>query len=80
MKARTVLTRKLKEIFRRFRSQPVDRVIALINPRLRGWVNYFPRGTLKSLFRLREGLDREEGSAPSDARAQAPGLWLEAVE
>jgi RNA-directed DNA polymerase len=39
MKGRTALLRKLKEIFRRFQSQPVDRVIGLINPILRGWVN-----------------------------------------
>ena len=31
MKARTALLRKLKELFRRFRSQPIDRVIGLIN-------------------------------------------------
>ncbi len=40
MKARTLLLQRLKEVFRRFRSQPVDRVIALIDPVLRGWVNY----------------------------------------
>jgi RNA-directed DNA polymerase len=38
-KARTALLRELKEVFRRYRSQPVDRVIAEINPRLRGWVH-----------------------------------------
>ena len=41
---RTGLLRKLKEVFRRHQSQPVDRVIYLINPILRGWVNYFRVG------------------------------------
>ena len=41
MKARTALLRELKDVFRRHQSQPVDRVIYLINPILRGWVNYF---------------------------------------
>ena len=38
LKKRTALVRKLKEIFRRHQSQPIDRVIYLINPILRGWV------------------------------------------
>jgi RNA-directed DNA polymerase len=41
---RTELLRKLKEIFRRARSQPVQGVIAQIRPILRGWVNYFRIG------------------------------------
>jgi RNA-directed DNA polymerase len=41
---RTALLGKLKERFRRFDSQPVGRVIAEINPILRGWVNYFRIG------------------------------------
>ena len=44
LKRRTALPGKLREIFRRFRSQPVSRVIELINPILRGWVNYFAVG------------------------------------
>jgi RNA-directed DNA polymerase len=36
LKARTALLRKLKEVFRRFNSQPVGRVISLVNPILRG--------------------------------------------
>lgn len=43
-KKRTALLRKLKEIFRRHRSQPVLKVVRRINPILRGWVNYFAIG------------------------------------
>jgi RNA-directed DNA polymerase len=50
MKARTALLRKLKEVFRRYQSQPVDRVIELINPILRGWVNYFRVGHSSRCF------------------------------
>ena len=44
LKKRTGLVRKLKEIFRRYQSQPLDRVIQLMNPILRGWVRYFAVG------------------------------------
>ena len=44
LKNRTVLLRRLKELFRRYQSQPVGRVIELINPILRGWVTYFAIG------------------------------------
>ena len=50
MKARTVLLRKLKDVFRRHQSQPVDRIIYLINPILRGWVNYFRVGHSSRCF------------------------------
>ena len=42
--------RALKEVFRRHRSQPIERVIALINPVLRGWVNYFAVGHSSECF------------------------------
>ncbi|WP_321416574.1 group II intron reverse transcriptase/maturase [uncultured Desulfobacter sp.] len=50
MKARTALLSRLKEVFRRFRSQPLDRIVAEINPILRGWVNYFRIGNSSQCF------------------------------
>ena len=50
LKKRTALLRELKEVFRRYRSQPVERVISLINPVLRGWVNYFALGHSSECF------------------------------
>jgi len=50
MKARTSLLRKLKGVFRRYQTQPVDRVIFLINPIVRGWVNYFRIGNSSRCF------------------------------
>ena len=50
MKKRTALLQGLKGIFRSHRSQPLDRVIAEINPILRGWVNYFAIGNASRCF------------------------------
>jgi RNA-directed DNA polymerase len=50
LKKRTALLGKLRDAFRRFASQPVGRVIELINPILRGWVNYFAVGHSSRCF------------------------------
>jgi RNA-directed DNA polymerase len=50
LKKRTALLRKLKDVFRSFQSQPVGRVVQLINPILRGWVQYFAVGHASACF------------------------------
>jgi len=50
LKKRTALLGKLKDIFRRFQSEPAVRVVQLINPILRGWVNYFAVGHSSRCF------------------------------
>ena len=50
LKKRTALLEKLREILRRFTSQPVERVVERINPILRGWVNYFAVGHSSRCF------------------------------
>jgi RNA-directed DNA polymerase len=50
LKKRTELLRKLREIFRRYRSRPLELVVEAINPILRGWVNYFAIGHSSRCF------------------------------
>ena len=49
-KKRTALLRKLKAIFRSFRSRPLGWLMATINPILRGWVKYFAVGHSSRCF------------------------------
>jgi RNA-directed DNA polymerase len=49
-KKRTALLQELKEVFRCSRSQRVEALIAEINPKLRGWVNYFRIGHASRCF------------------------------
>jgi hypothetical protein len=59
-KKRTALLQELKEVFRRSRSQPVEAVIAEINPKLRGWVNYFRIGhASRCLAFVRQWVERK---------------------
>jgi RNA-directed DNA polymerase len=60
LKKRTELLRKLKPIFRSLRSQPPERVVARINPVLRGWVGYFAVGHSSRCFSfVREWVERK---------------------
>jgi RNA-directed DNA polymerase len=52
LKKRTALFAKLREVFRRNVSQPVGKVIGIINPILRGWVNYFQIGDSSRCFSM----------------------------
>ena len=49
-KKRTELLRQLKEVFQSYVSQPAGEVIQRINPKLRGWVNYFRTGHSSRCF------------------------------
>lgn len=60
IKARTQLIRKIKDIFKRSKSQPLKRVIEEINPILRGWVNYFRVGNSSRCFGyIRDWVERK---------------------
>src|ERR1039457_3571546 len=60
IKKRTTLLRKLKDVFRRYQSLAVDRVVQLINPVLRGWVNYFAVGHSSECFSfIREWVEKK---------------------
>src|SRR5262249_39249168 len=80
LKQRTVLLRKLKEVFRRFDSQPVARVVQLINPILRGLGQLLCHWQRQSLLRSYPRLGGEEGATAFDAGPKSTGLRLEEVE
>jgi len=50
LKKRGALLGKLREVFQRYRSQQVRKVVQNINPILRGWVNYFRVGNASRCF------------------------------
>jgi RNA-directed DNA polymerase len=52
LKKRTALLQQLRVVFRRHRSQPVNGVVEIINPILRGWVNYFAIGHSSRCFQF----------------------------
>jgi RNA-directed DNA polymerase len=73
---RTALLHKLKEIFRRFRSQPIRRVIEEINPILRGWVNYFATGHSSRCFSyIRDWVEKKIRRHLARARQRSGFGW-----
>src|ERR671919_845608 len=76
LKKRTALLRKLQEVFRRWRSQPARRVIAMINPILRGWVNYFRVGNAARCFSIvRSWVERKVRRHMTRARGRRGFGW-----
>ena len=60
LKKRTALFAKLREIFRQHVSQPVGKVIEMINSILRGWVNYFRIGHSGRCFsKIRDWVEKK---------------------
>ena len=68
VKKRTELLRTLKAIFRSYRSQPVDRVVDLINPDPAGMGELLCPRPRESPLLVRSRLGGEEDPAASDAR------------
>lgn len=50
MSARNKVIDKVRSVFEHYNSQPLDRVAYLINPILRGWVQYFRVGNSSQCF------------------------------
>ncbi|WFU31335.1 group II intron reverse transcriptase/maturase [Bradyrhizobium brasilense] len=76
LKKRTALLRGLKEVFRSYRSQPISRVISLINPKLRGWVNYFRIGDSSKCFAyVRNWVEKKVRRHLAKARKQKGFGW-----
>src|SRR5690242_9725314 len=76
LKKRTALLRELKEVFRRHRSQPIERVISLINPMLRGWINYFAVGNSSECFTyIRDWVEKKVRRHLAHARKQKGFGW-----
>jgi RNA-directed DNA polymerase len=76
LKKRTALLRELKKVFRRHRSQPIGRVINLINPMLRGWVNYFAVGHSGKCFSyIKEWVEKKVRRHLAQARKQKGFGW-----
>jgi RNA-directed DNA polymerase len=76
LKKRTALMRELKEVFRRHQSQPIERVISLINPMLRGWVNYFAVGHSSECFGyIKDWVEKKVRRHMAHARKQRGFGW-----
>ena len=80
IKQRTALLRRLREVFRRWHSQPVGAGDRGDQSNPAGLGELLPSRERGTVLWVREGVGREEGAAPSDASEESSGLRLEAVE
>jgi RNA-directed DNA polymerase len=79
-KKRTALLAKLREVFRRYRSQPIRRVVDEINPIVRGLGELLLGGAFQRLLQLRQRLGGEEDSTSHAAGPETSRLRLAEVE
>ena len=49
-KSKKKLLDKLRDLFKRYKSQPVIAIVEKANPIIRGWVNYFRIGNSSKIF------------------------------
>ena len=80
LKKRTALLRKLKDVFRRYQSQPVDRVDAVDQPGAARLGELLCGWALQRVLQLHQRLGGEEDPAPHAAGSETKGLRLDAVE
>src|SRR2546428_5034501 len=77
LKKSQALRHELKEIFRRYRSRPVAELIAEINPKLRGWVNYFRIGHASRCFAIVRRVGGPKGRRHLKPAMNRPGVGRE---
>ncbi len=80
MKKRTALLHTLKDVFRRFHSQPVELVIPTDQPDTARLGELLRHRTLRQVLRLRSAMGRKEGSTPYSSVPETVGLRLEEME
>ena len=75
-KKRTALLRKLQDILRRDESHPVERVVDLIHPILRGWGRYFAVGDASRCFGfIKDWVEKKVRRDPTRARNRQGFGW-----
>lgn len=73
---RSKLVAKVKDICRRYRSQPIEEAIKTLNPIIRGWVNYYRVGNSARCFKnIRRWIERKVRRLLARARGQKGFGW-----
>ncbi len=74
--ARDKLVTKIRDICKRYMSQPVQRIIELMNPIIRGWANYFRTGNSGRCFKnVRRWIENKVRRHLAKARGQKGFGW-----